>query len=106
MAQKKTRAKAPGYTNSRSYSKNRSDRLRRYRRGHRGDQSRYRRHQEHDGNKRRHRLIERELKTIRKDFQKLQQDVENITGYRKELDHAFERIAAIEKQLGLKPKHA
>ena len=31
---------------------------------------------------------------------------ENIIGYRKEIDHALERIAAIEKDLGLKPKHA
>jgi hypothetical protein len=30
--------------------------------------------------------------------------VENILGYRKEIDHALERIAAIEKHLGLDRK--
>jgi hypothetical protein len=31
----------------------------------------------------------------------LMDKVENIAGYRKEIDHAFERIAAIEKHLGI-----
>jgi hypothetical protein len=32
--------------------------------------------------------------------------VYNQIDYRKEIDHALERIAAIERRLGLKPKHA
>jgi hypothetical protein len=32
--------------------------------------------------------------------------VSNVTGYRKEIDHALERIAAIEKHLGLDKKIA
>lgn len=38
----------------------------------------------------------------RRDLDDLYERVKNITGYRKEIDHAFERIAAIEKHLGLK----
>jgi predicted phage-related endonuclease len=45
--------------------------------------------------------IERDLKTIRRDLDDLMEKVENITGYRKEIDHALERIAAIEKHLGI-----
>jgi hypothetical protein len=50
--------------------------------------------------------IKDELKQVARDLEKLKDDVQNIFGYRKEIDHAFERIAAIEKHLGLKPKHA
>jgi septal ring factor EnvC (AmiA/AmiB activator) len=46
--------------------------------------------------------IEQELKTIARDLNKLKEDVQNITGYRKEIDHALERIAAIERHLGIK----
>jgi polyhydroxyalkanoate synthesis regulator phasin len=46
--------------------------------------------------------IENELKQIRRDLYDLMDKVENIAGYRKEIDHALERIAAIEKHLGLK----
>ncbi|KKW24128.1 MAG: BdrC1-like protein [Candidatus Kaiserbacteria bacterium GW2011_GWB1_52_6] len=48
--------------------------------------------------------IEQELKEIRLDLEDIRKKVENITGYRKEIDHAFERIAAIEKHLGIDKK--
>ncbi|MDP3646130.1 MAG: hypothetical protein Q8R25_03510 [bacterium] len=48
--------------------------------------------------------IERELKEIRLDLKDLRNKVENIEGYKKEIDHAFERIAAIEKHLGIDKK--
>ena len=34
----------------------------------------------------------------------LSEKVENILGYRKEIDHALERVGAIEKHLGLERK--
>ena len=45
--------------------------------------------------------IENDLKSIRRDLSELRDEVENISGFRKEIDHAFERIAAIEKHLGI-----
>jgi chromosome segregation ATPase len=45
--------------------------------------------------------IERELSSIRRDLDELAAKVENVIGYRKEIDHALERIAAIEKHLGI-----
>lgn len=45
--------------------------------------------------------IERDLRTIRRELNDLAEIVENIAGYRKEIDHAFERITAIEKRLGI-----
>jgi chromosome segregation ATPase len=45
--------------------------------------------------------IERDLKTIRRELNDLIEKVENISGYRKEIDHALGRIAAIEKRLGV-----
>jgi predicted phage-related endonuclease len=45
--------------------------------------------------------IERDLKAIRRDLNDLIEKVENIAGYRKEIDHAFDRITAIEKHLGI-----
>ena len=45
--------------------------------------------------------IERDLKTIRRELNELTERVENIAGYRKEIDHALERIATIEKHLGI-----
>lgn len=45
--------------------------------------------------------IERDLKTIRGDLHDLADKVENIAGYRKEIDHALKRIAAIEKHVGI-----
>jgi chromosome segregation ATPase len=48
--------------------------------------------------------IERELRSIRTDLDVLHEKVENVLGYRKEIDHALERIAAIEKRLGIDTK--
>jgi hypothetical protein len=45
--------------------------------------------------------IERELKSIRRDLDDLREKVENVSGFQKEIDHALERIAAIEKHLGI-----
>ena len=39
--------------------------------------------------------IERELKAIRHDLNDLADKVENISGFRKEIDHALERIVAL-----------
>jgi chromosome segregation ATPase len=50
--------------------------------------------------------IERDLKQIRRDLYELGDKVENIGGYRKEIDHALERIAAIERHLGIERKIA
>ena len=50
--------------------------------------------------------IERELKSIRRDLDDLREKVENVSGFQKEIDHALERIAAIEKHLGLDKKIA
>src|SRR5713226_3247524 len=50
--------------------------------------------------------IERDLKTMRRELNDLAEVVENIAGYRKEIDHALERIAAIEKHLGIGRKLA
>jgi hypothetical protein len=43
-----------------------------------------------------------ELRGIRVDLDDLREKVENIVGYRKEIDHALERISIIEKRLGMK----
>ena len=50
--------------------------------------------------------IEREVKAIRRDLDDLRDKVENVSGFRKEIDHALERIAAIEKHLGVNKKIA
>jgi chromosome segregation ATPase len=50
--------------------------------------------------------VERELKSIRRDLDDLGEKVENVSGFQKEIDHALERIAAIEKHLGLDKKIA
>jgi len=50
--------------------------------------------------------IESELKAIRRDLDDLREKVENVSGFRKEIDHALDRIAAIEKHLGLDKKIA
>jgi hypothetical protein len=42
-----------------------------------------------------------ELRSIRKDLERLTETVDNITGLPKEIDHALERIAKIERHLGL-----
>ena len=43
--------------------------------------------------------IERELKSVRRDLEEIKEKVENVIGYRKEIDHALERIAAMEKDI-------
>lgn len=48
------------------------------------------------------RAIRAEIKSIRTDLDDLADRVENILGYRKEIDHALTRIAAIEKHLGIR----
>ena len=50
------------------------------------------------------RSIRAELKSIRSELNDLTEKVDNILGYRKEIDHALERIAAIEKHLDLDRK--
>jgi predicted nucleic acid-binding Zn-ribbon protein len=50
--------------------------------------------------------IERELNAIRRDLDDLRKKVENVIGFQKEIDHALERIAAIEKHLGINKKIA
>ena len=50
--------------------------------------------------------IHGELKSIRRDLDDLRKKVENVVGFRKEIDHALERIAAIQKHLGIEKKIA
>jgi hypothetical protein len=50
------------------------------------------------------RPIRSELKSIRDDLDELTEKVENVIDFRKEIDHALERIAAIERHLGLDNK--
>jgi hypothetical protein len=50
--------------------------------------------------------IRSELKSIRRDLDDLREKVENVIGFQKEIDHALERIAAIEKHLGINKKIA
>jgi septation ring formation regulator EzrA len=45
--------------------------------------------------------IEGDLKSIRRDLNDLADKVDNISGYRREIDHALERIAEIESHLGI-----
>jgi len=52
------------------------------------------------------RNIRTELKSIRTDLDDLGDKFANILGYRKEIDHALERIGAIEKHLGIDKKIA
>jgi hypothetical protein len=46
------------------------------------------------------------LISIRRDLDDLRERVANVSGFRKEIDHALERIAAIEKHLGIDKKMA
>jgi uncharacterized membrane protein len=50
--------------------------------------------------------ISNELTSIRRDLEALTDKVDNIVGLPKEIDHALERIAAIEKHLGINKKIA
>ena len=45
-----------------------------------------------------------ELHAIRDDLEDLRHRVKDMAGYRKEIDYAFERIAAIERHLGIDRK--
>jgi archaellum component FlaC len=45
-----------------------------------------------------------ELNGLRIELDDLREKVENMLGYRKEIDHALGRIAAIEKRLGIDKK--
>jgi hypothetical protein len=48
--------------------------------------------------------VRSDVKAIRTELDELREKVDNIAGYRKEIDHALERIAAIEKRLGISKK--
>ena len=50
--------------------------------------------------------ISNELTSIRRDLEALTDKVDNIVGLPKEIDHALERIGAIEKHLGINKKIA
>jgi len=50
--------------------------------------------------------VERELKAIRRDLDDLRDKLKNVSGFRKEIDRALERISAIEKHLGINKKIA
>ncbi len=52
------------------------------------------------------RPLYRELRSIREELDDLRERVDNISGFGKEIDHALERIAAIEKHLGIEHKIA
>ncbi len=45
--------------------------------------------------------IEGDLRSFRRDLNDLADKVDNIAGFRKEIDHALDRIVAIEKHLGI-----
>jgi hypothetical protein len=47
-----------------------------------------------------------ELLSIRRDVDRLAQNVENIVGYRVEIDHALQRIGATERHLQIKKNMA
>jgi septal ring factor EnvC (AmiA/AmiB activator) len=50
--------------------------------------------------------IHGELKSIRRELDDLKEEFDNVSGFRKEIDHALGRIAAIEKHLGINKKIA
>ena len=50
--------------------------------------------------------IRAELTSIRRDLEALTEKVDNIVGLPKEIDYALERIAAIERHLGINEKIA
>ena len=47
-----------------------------------------------------------ELRSIRRELDDLREKVENVSGFRKEIDHALERIATIEQHLKIDKKTA
>ena len=52
------------------------------------------------------RQVHAELADVRRDVEELKSRADNSAGYSKEIDHALERIAAIEKHLGIEKKIA
>ena len=50
--------------------------------------------------------ISDELSSIRRDLEELKKKADNNVGLTKEIDHGLERIAAIEKHLGIHKKIA
>ena len=52
------------------------------------------------------RALRAEVADIRRDLEEMKSRVANITGYGKEIDHALERIVAIEKHLGIEKRIA
>lgn len=48
--------------------------------------------------------VRSELASIRRDLDRLSANADNVLGYRKEIDYALDRIAAIEKHLGHRKK--
>jgi hypothetical protein len=50
--------------------------------------------------------IRSDLKSISDELDDLTEKLENVSGFRKEIDHALERIAAIERHLGITKKIA
>jgi hypothetical protein len=50
--------------------------------------------------------IKSEVASTRRDLDRLSESFTNVIGYRKEIDHALERIVAIEKHLGINKKSA
>ncbi len=50
--------------------------------------------------------IRSDLKSIRDELDELTERFENVSGFRKEIDHALGRIRSIEKHLGLDEKLA
>ena len=51
-------------------------------------------------------LVTELLSSIRRDLDQLRLKVDNVIEYRKKIDHALDRIAAIEKHLGIERKTA
>jgi chaperonin cofactor prefoldin len=52
------------------------------------------------------RALRAEVADIRRDLEEMKSRVADITGYGKEIDHALERVAAIEKHLGIEKRIA
>ena len=52
------------------------------------------------------RALRAEVADVRRDVEELKSRADNSAGYSKEIDHALERIAAIEKHLGIEKKIA
>jgi hypothetical protein len=50
--------------------------------------------------------VRSELRLIRDELDDLSEAFGNVSGFRKEIDHALERIAAIEKHFGIDKKIA